>query len=217
MKTKNLIHLVILSVVFTILCAGQCSFAVTKEGLKTVAILPFEINAPQDIDYIRKGIVNMLYSRLSWQDNVRVLPQPQVDKKLAAAGQQLSGTEIDYRQAMKVGQNIKSDFILTGSITQFDNAFSVDAKIYDIANKRFMAFSQHSEKSDDLIDKIDRLAATINQKVFNRATLTWDKIEQERQANIEKLKRRNPEDMMQNPDWQQTKESYGWKIWKYLF
>ena len=195
--------------------SAQIGFSATN-GLKTIAIIPFEINSAQNLDYVRDGIVHMLYSRLSWPDNVMVLPQHQVDKKLSSSGQ-TTETEFDDQQVKEAAQTIHSDFILTGSITQFDNAFSIDTRIYDIANKRFLAFSQRSDKSDELIDKVDRIAAIINNKVFDRATLTWDKIEQERQANKEKMKRQNPEYMMQNPDWQETKESYGWKIWKYLF
>ncbi|WP_022667951.1 hypothetical protein [Desulfospira joergensenii] len=217
MKTKYHLYPVIPAVILfsMVLFGGQNLFA-AKDGLKTVAIVPFEINAAQDMAPVRKGILHMLYSRLSWRDNVMVLPQHKIDKKLAAFGYS-SGIEMDDKQIAEIAQTLQSDFILTGSITQFDNAFSIDTKIFDIANKRFMAFSQHSEKSDNLIDKVDRIAATINQKVFQRDTLTWDKIEQERQANIEKMKRKNPEYMMQNPNWQETKESYGWKIWKYLF
>ena len=213
MKIKKFFNPVIATVILSILFSAQIGFSAT-DRLKTIAIIPFEINASQNLDYIRDGIVHMLYSRLSWPDNVMVLPQHQVDKKLAA---QSANTEITDQEVKEVTQTIHSDFILTGSITQFDNAFSIDTKIYDIANKKFLAFSQRSDKSDDLIDKVDRVAAVINHKVFDRATLTWDKIEQERQANNEKNKRKNPEYMMQNPEWQETKESYGWKIWKYLF
>lgn len=217
MKIKKIFPPVLLA--FFVFFTGPIGFfnaLAAKDGLKTIAIVPFEIIAAQDLDYVRTGIVHMLHARLSWPDNVMVLPQTQVERKLAAATP-FPADEIDEQGIRKLAQATQSDFILTGSITRFDHAFSVDAKIYDIANKRFMAFSQHSEKSDDLIDRVDRIAALINQKVFDRATLTWDKIEQERQANVEKLKRQNPERMMQNPDWQNTRESYGWKIWKYLF
>jgi hypothetical protein len=68
-----------------------------------------------------------------------------------------------------------------------------------------------------LIDKISRIAATINKEVFDRSTTDWEKIEQERQAKRNELRRQNPENLMQDPQWQRTRESPGWKIWKYLF
>lgn len=80
-----------------------------------------------------------------------------------------------------------------------------------------MTFFEQSDNSDELIEKISRIAAGINKQVFDRSTTDWEKIEQERQAKQQELRRRNPEHLMQNPQWQQTEKSPGWKIWKYLF
>jgi spore coat protein CotH len=116
-----------------------------------------------------------------------------------------------------IAEKTDSQYVMTGAITQLAGSFSIDAKVYDIANKRYMAFFEQSKKSDDLIEKVDRIAASINQKVFDRSTVTWEKMEQERQKLINDYKRRNPEHLMQVPQGWQPKEEIGWKVWKYLF
>ena len=73
-----------------------------------------------------------------------------------------------------------------------------------------------SKDSDELIDKVDRIAATINKEAFDRATVTLERMEREKQAHINQLKRQNPERLMNIPAGQ--KESGpGWRIWEYLF
>ena len=111
----------------------------------------------------------------------------------------------------------RSDFVLTGTLTRLSGSFSIDAKVYDIENKRYMAFFEQSKKSDVFINKVSRIAATINKKIFDRTTVTWEKMEEEKLAYIKEMKRKNPEYMMKTPQWQDTEESPGWKIWKYLF
>ena len=79
-----------------------------------------------------------------------------------------------------------------------------------------MAFFEQSKVSDDLIEKVDRIAATINKEAFNRSTVTLERMEREKQAHINKLKRQNPERLMNVPTGQEE-SGPGWKIWEYIF
>jgi TolB-like protein len=177
-----------------------------------LAILPFIMHTPDDVSHIQTGVVHMLHSRLSWSNMVRVVPRRQIDTLLN------DRNEKDRNQLIRqVAEQTGSDFILDGSITKLAGSFSIDAMVYDMKNRRYMAFFEQSKDSDELIDKVTRIAAGINKQVFDRSTTAWEKIEQERQARINELKRRNPEYLMQNPRWQTREESPGWKIWKYLF
>ncbi len=183
-----------------------------EQANTTLALVPFNLNSPKKLPHIKKGVLHMLYARLSWPNHVVVIPQNQINHVLDTLNASNENQRVNDL-ALKTG----SDFVLSGSITELAGSFSIDAKVFDIKNKRYMAFFEQSDKTDDLIDKVDRMAAAINKNVFQRSTLTWDKMEQEKQAAINELKRKNPEYLMENPNWQQTKESHGWKIWKYLF
>lgn len=184
--------------------------------IKTMAILPFTINAAEDLSHVQKGIFNMLYSRLSWQDHVTVIPKNQIQTDLVrlktGTGQQLTGNQL----VTKIAATTNSDYVLTGSVTKLAGSFSIDTQVYDIKNKQFMSFFEQSKVNDDLIDKVDRIAATINKEAFNRSTVTYEQMEREKQAYINKLKRQNPEHLMKVPASQQD-QGPGWKVWEYLF
>ncbi len=209
MKKSNLIYSPALAI---LVCLTFMLPQSRASQVKTIAVIPFEINASKDMPHVSQGLVNMFYARLSWQDHTWVMPPSQVNKKIAGLDEPQSV------QIQTLSQKLDSDYILTGSITELAGSFSIDARIFDMANKRYMAFFEQSDNGDELIAKLDRIAAAINKKVFDRTTLTWDQIEQEQQAAINDAKRKNPEYLMQqNPQWQKTEEKVGWKVWKYLF
>ena len=212
MKKNNPVYktigiLIILSVIM-----GSTLTINAKENIKTIAILPFKINAQEKLIHIQKGIGHMLYSRLSWKNNVVVVPE----ENLAVHLSRINNTN-DAKKINEISRVTNSNFVLAGAITKLAGSFSIDVQVYDIEKKRYMAFFEQSQKSGDLINKTNRIAAAINKKIFNRTTLTWEKMNQEQKTDIQEQKRKNPEYMMKNSGWQDTEKSPGWKIWKYLF
>lgn len=219
MKKNNPIYKTIAILIFLFVLMGGFQTLTAKEDIKTITILPFKIHAQEKLSHIQDGIVQMLYSRLSWKDNVVVIPQKKLlsylfgtDESLAGVDKTKPGKGID-----EIARLTHSDFVLAGAITKLGGSFSIDVQVYDIENKRYMAFFDQSQKSGDLIDKTNRIAATINKKIFGRSTLAWEKMEQEQKADTQKQIRKNPEYMMKTPGWQDAEKSPGWKIWKYIF
>lgn len=206
-------HLLALATAFSLFMAAVSAHA--DQPMKTIALIPFKIHAKKDfqkdLGYIRDGIDQMFYSRLSWPGHVRVIQ----------AGEMTQHSQIleNYSGNKLIGEIAKiteSDYVLAGSITQLAGSFSLDAKVYDISNKQYLPFHDQSKSQGDLIAKIDRIAAFINQEAFNRSTLTWEKMKQEKIARQNKLRRQNPEHLMNLPK-EPEEESPGWKVWKYLF
>jgi TolB-like protein len=201
-------------VLFVSLTAGLKT--VRSEEAKTIAILPFTMNSAQELAHVQNGIFYMLYSRLSWQNHVRVIPKTQIQADLTAINTSSQTPGTGNQLVGQIAAKTRSDYVLTGSVTELAGAFSIDAKVYDIQNKRYMAFFEQSKITDDLIDKVDQIAATINKKAFDRSTVTYEQMEQEKQANITRLKRQNPEHLMKVPAGPQD-QGPGWKVWEYLF
>jgi TolB-like protein len=210
------------SLICLTLCVMACGATISrassadthKDSVRpvTIAVLPFVMHTTETNPHIQQGVLTMLNTRLAWPDQVHVVP----GQKIASVLNQLDS---DHRnQVIKtVAEQTDSRYVLDGSITQLAGSFSIDVVVYDILNNQHMTFFEQSDKSDELIDKISRIAANINKEVFDRSTTDWERIEQERQAKRNELRRKNPEHLMQNPQWQRTQESPGWKIWKYLF
>jgi TolB-like protein len=209
-KTNNLFHRLFWTSLILVLALAPTLPAAEDKEVKTMAILPFTMNAADDLTHIQNGIGNMLYSRLSWRDHVLVIPGKQIQAVLSKMGP-ITGNQL----VSQIAKETSSDYVLTGSVTELAGSFSIDAQVYDIKNKRFMDFYEQSKENDELIDKVDRIAATINHEAFNRSTVTHERMEREKQAHLNKLKRQNPEHLMNVPN--QKDEGPGWKVWEYLF
>ena len=212
MKKNSPIYKTIALLIFLFVLLGGAQTFAAKEDIKTIAILPFKINSQEKLIHIQKGVGQMLYSRLSWKDNVVVVPGEKLAAHLSRIDTTQSGKGIN-----EIALLTHSDFVLAGAITQLGGSFSIDIQVYDIENKRYMAFFEQSQKKDDLISKTNRIAASINKKIFDRSTMAWEKMDQEQKADVQEQQRKNPEYMLRNPKWQDTEKSPGWKIWKYLF
>ena len=162
MKKNNPIYKTIAILIFLFVLMGGFQTLTAKEDIKTITILPFKIHAQEKLSHIQDGIVQMLYSRLSWKDNVLVVPQKQLASHLSA----IDKTKTD-KGINEIARLTHSDFVLEGAITQLGGSFSIDVQVYDIENKRYMAFFEQSQQKDDLISKTNRIAASINKEISN--------------------------------------------------
>ena len=96
-----------------------------------VLILPFNIHADKDLAYLKKGVADMLASRLALKDKVVVVDS--ADSSLKT--EQIPET-IDAAAALALGAKSASDYVLFGSLTVFGNSISTDASFFDIHQKQ---------------------------------------------------------------------------------
>jgi TolB-like protein len=188
------------------------SAVVQAKEIKTVAVLPFEIIAPEDLSYVQDGIVQMLHSRLVWKDKVSVIEQKKTETRFNQIKDQNSARRIET-----LAKYLESDYIVTGSITHYADAFSIDTRIYDIQNKQWMDFSEQSTAINDLIPKMSAISAKINKKVFDRETVIYTDLVRQEQEKAEQWTRQNPERLMPDiPAGEREKKSSFWRFWEYL-
>jgi len=143
--------------------------ASTAQEPKSIALLPFKVNAEKDMSFLQNGIFDMLTSRLSSAGKVEVLERRDAEKAVEA----IAGSQpIDENLARKIGQNANADFVLFGSLTVFGNSISIDAKMVDVSGSReTMNFFDQSQDFGALITKINMMAADINTNLFGRTTV----------------------------------------------
>jgi len=129
--------------------------------IKTVGILPFTINAAEDLTFLREGIMDMLSCRLSLKDKVEVVEKELVKKKVA----EFKGG-VNKETALKIGKSLDADYVILGSLTVFGDSVSMDAKIFDVAQEGelFTSFTG-STNMDDLIPMINKFAKDIKAKI----------------------------------------------------
>ncbi|MCK8600868.1 FG-GAP-like repeat-containing protein [Desulfoferrobacter suflitae] len=129
-----------------------------------IAILPFSMHAPADLNYLQDGIRDMLASRLAQQGKVQI-----IDK--AAAQQALKGTKDDLSsaEAASIGRSLGADYVLFGSLTAIGQNVSIDAKMTPLAEKTEPMTLATQTNLDGVIPQINMFAQQINQKVFGRS------------------------------------------------
>ena len=199
-------QLLLLLIIF-ILTPISSSMADSKK-MKTIAIIPFETNSQADISYITSGVLNMLHSRLSWKGNVAVVKTSAVIKELSAITEPSESKTI-----ITLGEKTTADYVITGIVTQFSGAYSIDIKVYNLKEKSFLTFYGQSKTIDKIISEIDIAAAKINKKIFDRTTGSYEKFKKEKVITEEDLRRMNPERMMPSRPIGEDGGKPWWKIW----
>ena len=164
MKTTQnpTVKLFLICLVFAVVVAGPPSAAAE---IKRVAVIPFKINAEKDLSFLRDGIVDMLTSRLFWEDKVAVLSRDETAKVLENVQAPLNESK-----AREIGTRLKVDYVLFGSLTVFGNSVSIDAKMVDVSgSKPPLTFFNQSQGMDQVIPGINLFATDINANIFGRA------------------------------------------------
>jgi TolB-like protein len=175
--------------------------------IKTIAIMPFETHSQTDITYITSGILTMLHTRLSWKGHVDVVQKSRVEDVMSQLRQ-----PDQTRRVVALGEKTQADYVITGSITEFSGAFSIDTRVYDLTDKSYMTFYGQSKTIDKVIFEVDIFSAKINKKVFDRTTRSYEKFERDHIITQEQLKRINPERMMPMPAMEEETKPW-WKVW----
>jgi hypothetical protein len=131
-----------------------------------VLVLPFTIHADKDLAYLRKGVADMLASRLALKDKVVVVGS--TDSSLKT--EQIPET-IMAETALALGAKSRSDYVLFGSLTVFGNNISTDASFFDVHQKQpLLTFSEVGNAQGEVISHINLLAVRIKEEVFGRKT-----------------------------------------------
>ena len=131
-----------------------------------VAVVPFKIHSEKDLSFLQNGIVDMLTTRLSWENKVVVIQREATEHALKSTPQPLN-----ENTARQLGTSLEADYVLFGSLTIFGESVSIDAKMIDMQGvKPAVTVFNQSQGMDAVIPKVNAFAADINQKVFGRIT-----------------------------------------------
>ena len=133
--------------------------------VKKVLILPFKMNAPQDMTYLQQGILDMLSSRLEYPNSVTLVPKADAQNAFRKAA------NLDEYTARGLAQSMSADYVLYGTITVIGTNVSLNANFIDLAGvSQPVAVNAQSPTMDDVIPKINEFADQINASVFGRNT-----------------------------------------------
>lgn len=129
-----------------------------------VVVMPFTVNAQEDLSFLVKGVRDMLATRLAWQDRVVVM-EPDL---VAPAAAKIKAPYSDDK-ARQLGKELSAQVVVFGSITKLGKAVSVDARVVKVGDgsPALNAFVQAADL-DAVIPRISDFAQRINAEIFER-------------------------------------------------
>jgi len=127
-----------------------------------VAILPLTIHSQENLAYLQEGLLDMLSSRVELSGRVEVLEKGMVKKATA----EVSG-EMNTEVARKLGQSLKVDFVVFGSLTKLGESASLDLKIVEVQGEKpgTSVFVQ-AAKMEEIVARADDLARRVDEKIL---------------------------------------------------
>ena len=144
-------------------------------GPARVLIIPFDINAQQQFDFLREGTYDMLSTRMAIEGKTVLVDRRELEEQLATGTEQTE--QIDEAQALRIASELQATYLLVGSLTLFGDTVSTDARFIDVGKqKSLVVFSQTGSKHGDIIDHLDLFSDRVKQQVFGMQPTTVQRV-----------------------------------------
>jgi TolB-like protein len=133
---------------------------------KQVIVLPFQINAETDRQYLQKGISGILESRIAGMKDVVV-----VSSESVAGYEGLTKHTFRPEEIRGVGKKQDIDYTVYGSLTIIGKNASLDVRVLKTSeNQKPWYFFRKIDTMDDLIPATEDIAGEIEKTLFSSAT-----------------------------------------------
>ncbi|MFZ5797934.1 MAG: FG-GAP-like repeat-containing protein [Thermodesulfobacteriota bacterium] len=149
-----------------LLCCLLTAGLAAGQPQKSVAILPFSLNAPPDMQYLQEGIRDMLGSRIRAEAGARIIARTDGDGALKAAGGKPTSDNLPT-----LAKQLGADYLIFGSITALGGGISIDSQVFSAAapaGQAIQPFYASATAGDQIMQSIDGLAWDIIEKLFNK-------------------------------------------------
>ncbi|MFZ7111621.1 MAG: outer membrane protein assembly factor BamA [Desulfatiglandales bacterium] len=142
------------------LCCLVISFQAEAQEKRLVTVLPFKIHSSEPLDHLEKGLQEMFSARLA-DRGLAVIPPDTVNKHPLAL---LPAFKME--DVTTLARDLKSDLVISGSLTQIGVKISIDMKVVDIQGLK-EPFSVYIVEDDleKLPDAADRAAKSIYNQI----------------------------------------------------
>lgn len=126
-----------------------------------VLVLPFEIHAGAEFDYLKLSLSEMLSTRLMSQRKIIILEGPEIKK---AAGDQRSPNAV--KATRELGRTLGAEWLIIGSFTKIGESLSFDALLINLNSETRQETAFAAGKGvENIIPKITELARLIHAKL----------------------------------------------------
>ena len=144
------------------LLAGLMTDVVSAQQTVKVIILPFKINAQEDLSYLQKEIPQVVKSQLEQQGaKVLVMDQASLESRNIVAD--------SLKDIRELGLQTGTDYVVWGSLTWIGQSFSLDAKLLAPEDpEKPQTFSVEGEGVENLPATLTELVSQLGLKLFKR-------------------------------------------------
>lgn len=140
----------------------------SSERNPVIMVLPFQINAPEEMDYLHSDLHNLLIQRLEAK-GVKVKPASEV----AALIRRENVKELDISNVRKLIRRAGVDAAVYGSYTQVGNHFSIDTR-YVSSDPSESAKPFYSQQEDiiNILASVEDIAARVTNELYKYSSIS---------------------------------------------
>jgi TolB-like protein len=128
--------------------------------VKTLAVLPWKLNAEDKFSYLAPALKDMLSTRIGLSGDVMVLSNDEVEK--AVAGR--AANELTDKAVKKIGKKLKVDYVLYGSLTVIGEAVSLDAGLLNVKTSELTPLFSKGRGIEMVVSVADVVAVRVLEK-----------------------------------------------------
>ena len=129
---------------------------------KQVVVLPFQVNAQEELDYLQVEIPAMIKKELQAEEAVVIEPDAGT-----LSGWQASGGSPEL--AARIGAKTGSDYVVWGSLTRVGQLFSLDARLLTVSGEAGLRnFYAEGQGIDQLLSTVNKLSDEIALSLFGQ-------------------------------------------------
>ncbi len=149
-----------------ILLVGMIPVGAYSQPDKKVAILPFQINSLEDLSYLATEIPKLIKTDLQ-QEGALIVEPDRADLK------GWTGTQLEARNARRIGLKAGLDLVVWGSLTRIGDQFSLDIQVIEpLLDEDISTFFLSFEGIENLLISLQELSRDIGFKLFDRAVIS---------------------------------------------
>ncbi len=134
---------------------------------RKVAVLPWNVRSEQSMSFLQFALYDMINTRLGAEADISTVRSDRL--KTVMQGQGLGN--ITQKTALKVGKELKLDYVLFGSITVIGKAVSLDASLLDVSSGEVTNFSSTGQSRDSIVSLADDLSKKVIHHFFPERAL----------------------------------------------
>lgn len=151
-----------------ILIVALCAWPDSGFCAVRVAVLPFEINAEENLSYLQQALPQMLATRLESRGEVYAVEKPLLQQYLAP----YAGKKVTEEAARRIGADMGAEFVILGSLTKIGDQVSIDATLINTQERvPLQRFYSAADTVAGIPAKINELAQSLYFKILGKEVI----------------------------------------------